>query len=141
MVFHLLNELEVNITSEIATCLLFGILGDTGAFQNLNTDSNSLRVAALLIDKGADYVTPLVQLTRSLPYADLKSWEILFRNLKISQDGTYIYTTLSYEEIEASGGHTPLLAIFSNVILGRVDGTKFGAILMEKKNGITKGGI
>ena len=141
MVFYLLTELEVEITKEIATCLLFGILGDTGAFQNLNTDPNSLRIAALLIDKGADYATPLVQLTRSHPYNDLKVWGTLLSNLKISTDSSYVYTTLSFEEIESLGGHTPSLGLFANVIIGRVDGTKFGAVMIEKKNGITKGGI
>lgn len=140
MIFYLLTELEINITAEIATCLLFGLLGDTGAFQNLNTNANSLRLAALLIDKGADYATTVVQLTRSHLFNDLKAWGTLLNNLKISADGSFVYTTLSYDEAQTIG-HTPEVSLFANVIIGRVAGTKFGAVLIEKKSGITKGSI
>ncbi len=140
MVFHLLNELEINITSEIATCLLFGILGDTGAFQNLNTDGNSLRVAALLIDKGASYSHCVVELTRSHPFADLQVWSRLLKNLQISTDGSFVYTSLSSQDIEELG-HSPQIGLFANSIIGKVKGTKFGAVLIEKKPNSVKGAI
>lgn len=140
MVFHLLNELEIDITPQIATCLLFGILGDTGAFQNLNTDSNSLRIAAILKDKGGDYIQCLIELTRSQEFLELKAWQPLLKNLTLSSDGSFVYSTLSPEEI-ASLEKSPQIGLFANAIIGKINGTKFGAVLAEKQPGITKGAL
>jgi len=140
MVFYLLDELEVDITPEISTCLLFGILGDTGAFQNLNTDSNSLRLAAILKEKGGDYARCLVELTRSTEYQELKGWGLLLDNLRISDDRSYVYSTMSPEDISKLE-KSPQIGLFANAILGKVNGTKFGAVLAEKQPGITKGAI
>ena len=140
MVFHLLNELEIDITPQIATCLLFGILGDTGAFQNLNTDSNSLRIAAILKDKGGDYIQCLIELTRSQEFLELKAWQPLLENLTLSSDGSFVYSTLSPEEI-ASLEKSPQIGLFANAIIGKINGTKFGAVLAEKQSGITKGAL
>src|SRR5690606_21243328 len=54
---HILLEffkvLEVEITPDIATLLLAGIITDTGSFQNPNTSPEAFDTAAWLIDKGA----------------------------------------------------------------------------------------
>lgn len=53
-VLRLLRELPVEITPEIATCLLTTIMTDTGGFMHSNTTAEVLRMSASLVDLGAD---------------------------------------------------------------------------------------
>ena len=53
MIYHLIKELNVGFTPEIATNLYTAIAIDTGTFRFENTTSESLRIAADLVDAGA----------------------------------------------------------------------------------------
>ncbi len=54
MVYELLRHMGCNITPRIAEALYVAIVTDTGRFTNHNTSSETLRIAAELIDCGAD---------------------------------------------------------------------------------------
>jgi phosphoesterase RecJ-like protein len=53
MIYHLVKDLRVNITAEIATNLYTAISVDTGTFRYSNTSSGVLRVSAELVEAGA----------------------------------------------------------------------------------------
>jgi bifunctional oligoribonuclease and PAP phosphatase NrnA len=54
IVADLLAELEVEITPEIAEALYIALVTDTGRFQYSNTTPKALRLAADLVEAGAD---------------------------------------------------------------------------------------
>jgi bifunctional oligoribonuclease and PAP phosphatase NrnA len=90
--------LEINKT--VATALLMGILGDSLGFRTSNTSSDTLRLAANLMDYGISmselYIKTLVK--RSYPAA--KYWGYGLANLTKS-DGV-IYTKLTLEDRKSS---------------------------------------
>ncbi len=51
---QLLEAVGAKITPEMATCLLTGIVTDTGSFRFRNTNPESLAVSSLLLEKGGD---------------------------------------------------------------------------------------
>jgi phosphoesterase RecJ-like protein len=53
-VLRLLRHLGVEITPEIASCLLTTIMTDTGGFMHSNTTAEVLRTSAWLVELGAD---------------------------------------------------------------------------------------
>jgi phosphoesterase RecJ-like protein len=54
MIFYLIKELGLNITNEMAMSLYAAIAIDTGTFRYANTTAEALRVAAQLVDAGAN---------------------------------------------------------------------------------------
>lgn len=140
MVHQLIKKLKIPITADIATCLLFGLLGDTGSFQYLNTNTAVFRTAADLIAAGGDYPTCLIQLNRSLPFYEFQSWGLFLNNLELSEDQTFAFVAIDHQTWQKFHPATKL-AIFANEFLGRIAGTKFGAILVEKKPGIISGAL
>ncbi len=54
MIHRLLKHMEIVITGDIATNIYTAILTDTGSFQYSNTGSATFRVAADLVEMGAD---------------------------------------------------------------------------------------
>lgn len=53
-VLRLLRHLGIEVTPEIATCLLTTIMTDTGGFMHSNTTAEVLRTSAWLVELGAD---------------------------------------------------------------------------------------
>lgn len=140
MIYHLLIKLRITITPEIATCLLAGIINDTGTFQNTNCTPEIFRLTATLQKLGADYNHAVIEIARSNSFEELKVWTALLKNLRLSPDGDFVWSTLNNEEWKAC--HTSAkLGSFANAVISRVTGTKFGAILVEKHPGTTKGSL
>jgi phosphoesterase RecJ-like protein len=54
MIFYLIKELGINITRDMAMSLYSAIAIDTGTFRYGNTTAETLRVAAQLVDAGAN---------------------------------------------------------------------------------------
>ena len=57
VIYQVLLGLGVSVTGKIADCVYTGVATDTGCFRFGNTTGNSHRVAAALIDAGADAFT------------------------------------------------------------------------------------
>ena len=54
LMFHLLSAMQIRIDKQIANCLYTGLATDTGCFRFSNTSSETHRVAAAMIDAGAE---------------------------------------------------------------------------------------
>jgi len=53
LIYELLGHLAAPLTADIATCLLAGLMFDTGSFRYANTTARALRTAAALVEAGA----------------------------------------------------------------------------------------
>lgn len=140
MVYYLLKALKVTITPDIATCLLFGILGDTSTFQNINTTPEALRLTADLVSAGGDYQNCITHLSYSRTPEELKAWSIAIDNLHLSPSGDFAIISLGPDDwkrikTDVSPG------LLANSLVRSIAGTKFGVVLSEKAPGVTKGSL
>jgi len=91
----------LNITPDIASNLLTGLITDTLGFRTINTTAESLRQAADLMDIGAEldrlYYFSLVK--RTLPGA--RFWGIGLSNIHF--DDSIVWTTLTREDRKKAG--------------------------------------
>ncbi len=55
IIYNILKELNVKMTKQIANCLYLGVASDSGCFKFENTTAKTHRIAADLIEKGADF--------------------------------------------------------------------------------------
>ena len=100
MVYHLLKKLEIEINKDTATCLLFGLLGDTGIFQNLNTNEQVFKVASDLITLGGDYQQCVLSLARSYPFKWLDSWGVMIKKAQLSDDGDFVWVAINTKGLQ-----------------------------------------
>src|SRR5262245_32466286 len=82
IVRDLLWELEVSLTPEIAEALYVGLVTDTGRFQYSNTTPKAFRLAAELVEAGADVHGIFRSVYETVQFAKLK---LLARALDRSQ--------------------------------------------------------
>lgn len=95
------SELGLTINASVATCLAAGIYGDTLGLKTPSTTSRTLRVAADLVDCGADIVIIVDNLFRVKPFSTVKLWGLALS--RTAMIGPLVWTEITPEMLEASG--------------------------------------
>ncbi|WP_308990799.1 bifunctional oligoribonuclease/PAP phosphatase NrnA [Mariniflexile litorale] len=101
MVYHfidMLGDLSL-IDTNIATCLYVGIMTDTGSFRFPSTSSETHRIIADLIDKGANNSVIHNNIYDTNSYKSLQLLGCALTNLKVIPESKTAYITLSQEEL------------------------------------------
>ena len=93
-----LNQLNC-IDKDIATCIYTGILTDSGGFRYPKTTSNTHRIAAELIDSGAENTEIPNLLFENNSFSRLQLLGRAMQNLKVFPELKTAYTTLSQQEL------------------------------------------
>lgn len=135
MVYRFIDKLRASkkITPQIATCLYTGIMTDTGSFRFASTSSDTHRVIADLIDKGAknDRIHNNIFDTNSENKLQLLGTAL--KNLKVNKDLRTAYISLSHEELDRHNFKKGDTEGFVNYGLS-LEGIIFAVIFIEKEN-------
>jgi phosphoesterase RecJ-like protein len=103
MVSLMLPALGVQLDAEIATALMTGIVQDTHTFAHPNATPRTLRVAAELVEAGAD----LSRLNRAVyadkPYSTLALWGLILAGIGQRCDGRIVHASMTLEMLAQTG--------------------------------------
>lgn len=90
---RLARKHRLNIPPEAAQWLLVGLVTDTGCYRFSNTDADTFREAAWLMDQGADYWHLVRRLYYSKPFAEMQLHARVIRDMRFACDGRLAYFT------------------------------------------------
>ncbi|MEP4882655.1 DHH family phosphoesterase, partial [Maribacter dokdonensis] len=140
MVYVLINQLgdENSISPDMANCIYTGIMTDTGSFKFAATTSNTHRVVADLMDKGAEGTEIHHRIYDTNSPSRLHLLGCALKNMVILNEYATAYITLSQEELDKYNYQKGDTEGFVNYGL-TLDGIKFAVIFIEnKEEGIFK---
>lgn len=140
MVYNLIDMLgdTDKITPEMANCIYTGIMTDTGSFKFAATTSNTHRVIAELMDKGAEGTEIHHRIYDTNSPSRLHLLGCALKNMVILQEYHTAYITLSQEELDHYKYQKGDTEGFVNYGL-TLDGIQFAVIFIEnKEEGILK---
>ena len=103
------RELGVEITSDIAEPLYIALVTDTGRFQYTNTTPKALRLAAELVEAGADVHAVFQQVYESVEFAKLKLLARALDRAQVLEGGRIIVSVLlqsDFTEVGAVGAYS-----------------------------------
>lgn len=129
---RLFLELDVPITAAIATCLLAGIEGDTLGLRTPSTTSRTLRIAATLLDHGADLDTIVDHLFRVKPFSTVRLWALALSRAVLT--GHVVWTEITGEMLRESGARPAEGEGIVNFLAG-TKGALVGALFYEQPDG------
>jgi phosphoesterase RecJ-like protein len=134
-----LRELGIELTPAIAEALYIAIVTDTGRFQYANTTSKALRLAAELVEAGADVHRVFQGIYENVAFAKLKLIARALENAQVFEGGRVIVSHLEREDFDAAGAEEP----YSEGIidfLRAVEGAEIAALIREPptQNGPTR---
>ncbi|MDQ5821267.1 MAG: bifunctional oligoribonuclease/PAP phosphatase NrnA [Actinomycetota bacterium] len=89
-----LHELGLELTPEIAEALYIALVTDTGRFQYANTTPKALRLAAELVDAGADVHSIFQQVYESLQFQKLKLLARALERAQVYEGGRIVVSYL-----------------------------------------------
>ena len=92
----------VKLTKDIATCLLTGVLTDTGGFSNPATTFTAIAEAAYLLTHGARFKQITDRLTKNKTVTTLKLWGRVLARLKTNQRLGIASTVITLEDLVES---------------------------------------
>jgi phosphoesterase RecJ-like protein len=122
--------LGVSPTYEIAEALYTALVTDTGRFQYSNTTPKALRLAADLIEAGADVTKVFVEVYESTPFPKLKLLARALERATEHADGRVVLSELRRDDFAAAGAEEP----YSEGIIDHlrsVDGAELVALVRE----------
>jgi len=124
------RELGVVLTPEIAEALYIAVVTDTGRFQYANTTAKALRLAADLVEAGADVHRVFQGVYENVAFAKLKLVARALENAEVFEGGRVVVSHLEREDFDAAGAEEP----YSEGIidyLRAVEGAELAALIRE----------
>lgn len=137
IIYTVINELDVQIDKETADCLYTGISTDTGCFRYASATSDTYRIAADLMDKGADNgaINRAMFETKTKTYAALE--RLAIEGMRFYINERVCILTVTQEMYKKSGSNeqeTEPLA----PITRQIEGVEIGITIREKEDGTCK---
>ncbi|MEK7280165.1 MAG: bifunctional oligoribonuclease/PAP phosphatase NrnA, partial [Nitrospirota bacterium] len=120
LIYYLIERLGLRITPDIATCLYTTLLTETGNFNYSNTSSKVLRIAADLVEAGADPWKIAMSLGENSPERLRLLGELLI-NIEKSRDGKIAWFTITnalFERTKTSAEDTENLINYPRSLVG-----------------------
>lgn len=138
VIYNFFHQNGVLIDKEMATCLLTGILTDTGAFSNPATTFQSLEIAAELLKSGVRFSKVAAKTLKNKSINTLRLWGEALNRLRLNPDfgiATTVITQADFERFGASEEEVEGIANFLNSL----DGVRAVLVLKEMSDGKVKG--
>lgn len=140
IVYDVINELGAEIDKKTADCLYTGISTDTGCFRYASTTAHSYRIAAKLIDLGANngLINRKMFETKSKTYVNLE--RLALNGLELFCNDRVAVMTVTQEMYAITGSNeqeTEALAPLTR----QIEGVEVGITIREKKDKTCKASL
>jgi phosphoesterase RecJ-like protein len=130
IVRDLLRDLDVELSPQIAQALYVGLVTDTGRFQYTNTTPKALRLAAELVEAGADVHGVFRHVYESVQFAKLKLLARALERAQLFEGGRLVVSYLLKDDFGDVGAEEP----YSEGIIDHlrsVEGSEMVALIRE----------
>ena len=134
IVRDVMRELGVDLTPRIAEALYVALVTDTGRFQYTNTSPKALRLAAELVEAGADVHGIFRHVYESVQFAKLKLLARALERARLFEGGRLVISYLLKDDFIEAGAEAP----YSEGIidsLRAVEGSEAVALIREPPSG------
>lgn len=123
VLYRLFRQWRVPITADIATCLLCGIMTDTGSFSNLATTAEAMQASSELLGLGGRMKEVVQHTFQYQEVRSLKLWGLAFARLKRDPKTGVVTTLITEEDIRALNADHEDIEGVSNFLNGLSDAT------------------
>lgn len=139
IIYDLLVFCGFEITPEMATCLLSGIYYDTGGLKHSNTTVEAYKVAAKLIQYGANPEIISQKMFRNMPVKKMKLWGRIFDKIHATTDNIIVSSVHKHDFISTQTEYEDLSGIVE--YLNMIPNGRFCVMLSEDDKGRVKGSM
>lgn len=130
----IIEQLGVEIDREIGTCLLTGIITDTGGFKYEGVSAETFEFASLLLSKGVNISKVYKKVLQVKTRANFELRKLIMERMEFLLDNKITFTYITLDDMERAGAtngdHEGLVEV------GRdIEGVEVSVFLRETKQG------
>lgn len=133
-IYYVLSCMNAVITKQIADCLYTGIATDTGCFKYSNTSANTHKIAAVLIEKGAQYDVLNRNLFDTKSKHRIQIEQQVMNGMEFFFDDRVAIIGITQDMIQKSGADESELDGVSS-LPRMIEGVEIGITIKEKEGG------
>ena len=134
LLYKVFEDWGISPNKEMGECLLTGIIGDTGSFQYQNVGEGTLRIAASLMDLGADKDKIIYNIYRNIDFKEVKMWGKFIESMKIEDN--FVWSAIPLSTYRDFGEYPYAKEDAANLFFPIVKGTDFGIVMVETNDGV-----
>lgn len=131
---RLLRALDFAITPDMATCLLTGIVTDTGSFRFRNTTPEALSLSAYLLECGGDLTEISEEVFQSKTLSSVQLMGHCLEVMRLACEDRIAWSALSTDDFERTGAKDEDTEGFVNEMLF-ITSVQIAALIREPKPG------
>lgn len=131
---RLLLGLGVAMTPEMATCLLTGVITDTGCFRFPNTTPEALHLGARLLESGGRIEQINEEVFQRKPLSSVRLQGIMLAKMQLAAGDRVCWSILDSRDFEMTGSGDEDTEGFVNELLG-IRSVRISALLREHRPG------
>lgn len=136
LIYRIFQDWGISIGPDVAQCLLTGIIGDTGSFQYQTVGAETLRVAADLIEIGADKDEIIKNIYRNIGFKEIKLWGKFIEAMEIDNKFKFVWAAIPYSLYKEYGEPYSAKEDVANLFFPIIKGTNFGLVMVEFEKGL-----
>jgi len=140
LLYDFFSYSKIDLSRDIATAILLGILSDTGNLQHANTTTKVLNITSELLKKGASLQKISEVLSQNNKITTLKLWGKALEKAKFNGKTGMISTALTQKDMQECEATTDKVSQVA-VILASVPDVKFALVLSQKEDTIIRGSL
>ena len=140
LIYKLLLEMGVEVDRKMADCLYTGISTDTGCFKYSNATGETHRIAADLIDLGADSAEINRVMFDTKTRAALEAERLVMNDIEFYAEGKIALIAQSKDILERTGAEESDLEALP-AMARSIEGVILGLTFKEKEGGVWKASV
>lgn len=129
------------LDDDVATCLLTGMIADTGSFQHSNTTPKALTVAAQMVGFGARQQEIIKNLYKTKSLSLLQLWGRVLSRVQSDREHRIVWASANLEDLSQTGASAQDFAGLADEFLSSVIDTDIAILISEREPGIIHGSI
>jgi len=142
IVYRLLKVMDVPITPAVATCLLTGIITDTGLYRYMNVSPATFRLSAALMEAGASPAQIAEEVFERRSFPSVRLLGRALEHTRQEEEGKLVWSYLTYEDFtelgatdeDTEGIITQLRAVRDSVVLALLREVKPGRVRVSVRS-------
>lgn len=133
ILYLVFQDWNLKFDNSISNCMLTGIIGDTGIFRFPSTSQKTLRIAADLMDKGANKDEIIYYIYGSTPVSLIKFYAEALSKLRIDKKNKFVWTAIPYKVYKKVGPPVIAREASASNFISAIDETDFGFVAVEDR--------
>jgi phosphoesterase RecJ-like protein len=134
----LADHWQWSLSPDVATCLLTGVLTDTGGLLHSNTSADVYRTVSQLLRAGASHQQVITSVFRTAQVSTLRLWGRVLEKITLTDDGGAV-SAVTQGDFRATGADPSELSGAIDYV-NAVPGMRFSLVLSER-DGLVKGSL